>query len=396
MAKVFGDKNGAAGTATAPSASHGAHGGAAAQHAPDAHEGAIAASIGPVENNGRKRKLAPYILGTLALIGAGFGAREYIFSLSHVTSDDAQVDGHITPVLARVGGYVQNVLVNDNQQVKAGDLLVTLDDRDLRSRMAQADADLRALVASVGGDGKVGQAQAQLSAAQAGAAAADASVAQAKANADKAQSDLQRFRALAAKNIISGQQMDAATAASQAAAAQLLAAQRNAEAAREQIASASAGLTAADARVASSRASRDQVALQLSYTHITAPQTGVVAKRSVEVGQLVNPGQPLMTVVPLATVWVTANLKETQVRDVHPGDKVDFSVDAYPGVTFHGIVESISPATGARFSLLPPDNATGNFTKVVQRIPVRIAVTSQDPQRPLRPGMSADVTITTR
>jgi len=189
--------------------------------------------------------------------------------------------------------------------------------------------------------------------------------------------------------------LDAANAAAQAAQAGLLAAQRNADAARQQVISAGAGLTAADARVAASRASRDQMALQLSYTRILAPQTGVVAKRSVEVGQLVSPGQPLMSIVPLSSVWVSANLKETEVRDVHPGDVVDFEVDAYPGHTFHGTVESISPATGARFSLLPPDNATGNFTKVVQRIPVRIAVTAQDPQRPLRPGMSANVTIDT-
>ena len=353
--------------------------------------------VGQVGNgNGRKRKLAPIALGLLALLGAGFGVQHYLFSLHHVTTDDAQVDGHITPVLARVGGYVAEVRVNDNQSVRAGDVLVTLDDRDLRSKLAEADADLAALVATVGGAGRVGQAQAQLSAAQAAAAAADATVAQARANAEKAQSDLERFRSLVAKNIVSGQQMDAANAAAQAAQAQLLAAQGNADAARQQVVSAGAGLTVADAKVAAARAARDQVALQLSYTRILAPQTGIVAKRSVEVGQLVNPGQPLMTVVPMSTVWVTANLKETQVRDVRPGDEVEFSVDAYPGNTFHGTVESISPATGARFSLLPPDNATGNFTKVVQRIPVRITVTSQDPRRPLRPGMSANVTITTK
>src|SRR5512140_2614894 len=253
---------------------------------------------------GRKRRLAPLILGVLALIGVGFGVRHYLFSLHHVTTDDAQVDGHITPVLARVGGYVAEVRVNDNQSVKAGDVLVTLDDRDLRSKLDQADAELRALIASVGGDGRVGQAQAQVSAAQAGAAAADATVAQARANADRAGSDLQRYRALVAKNIISAQQLDAANAAAQAAQAQLLAAERNADAAHQQVISAGAGLTAADARVAASRASRDQIALQLSYATIPAPQTGIVARRSVEVGQLVSPGQPLMSVVPMASVWV--------------------------------------------------------------------------------------------
>jgi len=149
-------------------------------------------------------------------------------------------------------------------------------------------------------------------------------------------------------------------------------------------------------RVAAARATRDQAALQLSYTRITAPANGVVSKKAVELGQLVQPGQPLMTVVPLEDVWVTANLKETETADVTPGDSADITVDAYQGVHFRGHVESLSPATGAKFSLLPPDNATGNFTKVVQRIPVRIHLDSPvDPAHMLRPGMSVVATIKT-
>src|SRR6266702_159298 len=144
------------------------------------------------------------------------------------------------------------------------------------------------------------------------------------------------------------------------------------------------------------RAARDQAALNLSYTRIAAPASGVVSKKTVELGQLVQAGQPLMSVVPLEDVWLTANLKETQVQDVKPGEPVDFTVDAYPGIHFRGHVESLSPATGARFSLLPPDNATGNFTKVVQRVPVRIRPDKPDPAHPLRPGMSVVVTIQTR
>src|SRR2546422_3543920 len=147
----------------------------------------------------------------------------------------------------------------------------------------------------------------------------------------------------------------------------------------------------------SARAARDQAALNLSYTRIIAPAEGVVSKKSAELGQLVQPGQPLMSLVPLGDVWVTANLKETQMVDVTPGDPVDFTVDAYGGRHFSGHVESLSPATGARFSLLPPDNATGNFTKVVQRVPVRIRLDGKnDPTRPLRPGMSVAVTIQTK
>jgi len=212
---------------------------------------------------------------------------------------------------------------------------------------------------------------------------ADAAVAQAQANALKATADLARIEPLAAQNVVSQQQLDAARAAATAAAAQL--------------ASAQAALVGADARVAAARASRDQAALQLSYTRIITPSAGVVSKKAVELGQLVQPGQPLMTVVPLEDVWVTANLKETETADVTPGDSADITVDAYKGQHFCGHVESLSPATGAKFSLLPPDNATGNFTKVVQRIPVRIRLdcTTMNPAHPLRPGMSVVATIKT-
>ncbi len=278
------------------------------------------------------------------------------------------MDGHIIPILPKVGGFVMAVRVDENKQVKAGDTLVVLDDRDYRVRLAQAEADLAVALASVNNRARVGQAEAQ--------------VEQAQANALKAHADLDRLRPLAAQDIVSKQQLDAAEATARAADAGLAAAQ--------------AALVGADARVGAARAARDQAALNLSYTHITAPSGGVVSKKTVEVGQLVQAGQPLMSVVPLEDVWLTANLKETQIADVKPGDAVDFTVDAYPGVHFRGHVESIAPATGARFSLLPPDNATGNFTKVVQRLPVRIRPDQVDPAHPLRPGMSVNVAIATR
>ncbi|HKP75930.1 MAG TPA: HlyD family secretion protein, partial [Longimicrobiaceae bacterium] len=174
-------------------------------------------------------------------------------------------------------------------------------------------------------------------------------------------------------------------------------ARENANAASSQATAAGAGVRVTRSKIESARAARDAAALQLSYAVVTAPMDGVVAKKSVEVGQLVQPGQPVMTVVPLNDVWVTANLKETQTRDLRVGDPVEVEVDAYPGYTFHGQLQSISPATGARFSLLPPDNATGNYTKVVQRIPVRVRFDGrQDPGHPLRPGMSAVVRIKAR
>jgi membrane fusion protein (multidrug efflux system) len=305
-----------------------------------------------------------------ALLGLlGFGAKRWWFARSHVSTDNAQVEGHIIPILPKVGGFVAEVRVRENQAVRAGDTLVVLDDRDFRARLAQTEADLAALLATVSSRTRVGQ--------------AEAAVAQAQANALKARADLARLEPLAAQDIVSKQQLDAVRAAAVAADAQLAAAQ--------------AALVGADARVAASRAARDQAALQLSYTRIVAPSNGVVSKKSVEVGQLVQPGQPLMTVVPLDDIWVVANLKETETADVTPGDPAEITVDAYRGRVFRGHVESLAPATGAKFSLLPPDNATGNFTKVVQRIPVRIRLDApNDSVQPLRPGMSVVATIQTK
>src|SRR5437016_844668 len=295
----------------------------------------------PAKPSGRKRTVF-IIMGVVLLGLVAVGARRWIYSLSHVSTDNAQVDGHIVPILPKVGGYVLEVRTDENRPAKAGDTLVVLDDRDYKAQVAQAQA-----------------------------------------NAEKAHADLERIKPLAEKDIVPKQALDAAEAAARAADAALAAAQ--------------AALLGADARVGAARAARDQAALNLSYTRITAPAEGVVSKKSVEVGQLVQPGQPLMSLVPLGDVWVTANLKETQTADVSPGDPADFTVDAYPGRHFSGHVESLSPATGAKFSLLPPDNATGNFTKVVQRIPVRIRLDGKnDAAHPLRPGMSVNVTITTK
>jgi len=322
----------------------------------------------PVKSGGSKRTIF-IIMGVVLLGLVAVGVRRWIYSLNHVSTDNAQVDGHIIPILPKVGGYVIEVRTDENRSVKAGDTLVVLDDRDYKARLAQADADLAVALAGVSNRARVGQAEAQ--------------VAQAQANAEKAHADLDRIKPLAEKDIVPKQALDAAEATTRAADAALAAAQ--------------AALLGADARVAAARAARDQAALNLSYTRIIAPSEGVVSKKTVEIGQLVQPGQPLMSEVPLSDVWVTANLKETQTAHVTPGDPADFTVDAYGGRHFSGQVESLSPATGAKFSLLPPDNATGNFTKVVQRIPVRIRLAGKnDPVRPLRPGMSVNVTITTK
>jgi len=342
-----------------------------------------------------KRRINPLLIaGTLALLAAIWGVSKYLHARNHVTSDNAQVDGHITPIAPKVQAFVSRVLVEDNQHVKPGDTLVVLDDRDLQVRLAQAEADLANAQASAGTGRTAGMAEAQIQSSRATASGAAASVAAAEAAARKADADLQRYRGLAAKQIIPAQQLDAAQAAADAARANLEAVRRQAAASGSNVAVAAAGLRSAEARLEAARTAVENARIQIGYTVLTSPTEGIIARRKVEPGELVQVGQSLMSVVPLKDLWVTANLKETQLKDVRPGNPVEFSVDAYPGVTFHGKVESVAPATGARFALLPPDNATGNFTKVVQRIPVRIAVDgAQDPAHPLRPGMSVEATI---
>jgi membrane fusion protein (multidrug efflux system) len=342
----------------------------------------------------RRRKPSAALLGALfALVLVAWGLHQYLSTRHRVSTDNAQIEGHVTPVAARIQAFVSEVRVDDNQPVLLGDTLVVLDRRDLEVRLRQAEAELAAAQAGYGKGG--GQAAAQLSASEAQAASMQSSIVAAEAAWRKAQTDLERYKQLAARQIISAQQLDGAQAAFDAAAANLEAVRKSAAASQQQVTAYSAGARAANARLAAAAATVANAQLQLGYAVVTAPANGVVARRAVEVGSLVQPGQTLMSLLPTDTVWITANLKETDIEEVTPGDQAEFTVDAYRGQTFHGHVESISPATGARFALLPPDNATGNFTKVVQRVPVRIAVDHPDPKYPLRPGMSVVVIIKT-
>jgi len=344
----------------------------------------------------KRRRLPLIIVGVLALGLAIWGLNRYLYSRHHVSTDNAQVDGHITLIAPRIAAFVNRILVDDNQHVQSGDTLVVLDDRDLKVKLEEAQAELRAAEAAVGTQGRAGQAQAEFQRSRAEAASVQANVSAAEADYKRAAADVERYRKLAGQKIISAQQLDAAEAAATAAAAKLEAARRQASAAGSQVSASGAAVRSADARLAAAEAAVDNAKLQLSYAYITAPVSGTVAKRNAEPGALVQVGQTLMSIVPDEDVWVTANLKETQLTDVRVGDHAEFTVDAYPGRKFEGRVESLSPATGARFSLLPPDNATGNFTKVVQRVPVRIAVDqAAGSPVPLRPGMSVDVTIET-
>jgi membrane fusion protein, multidrug efflux system len=344
----------------------------------------------------RKKKIVLPIVGLVALFILFWGFQKWNYGRTHQSTDNAQVDGHIVPVLAKVGGYVKTVSVSENDHVNAGQLLVQLNDEDYVVRVQQAQADLAAAEATAGGSGFAGQAQAQVQSAAGQRSALDAQIGAARANANKADADLARARELAAKQIISKQMLDAAQAQADVAHANLLAAQRQALAAGGTVNTAEAGVRVASARTMAARAAAANAQLQLDYTRINAPASGEVSRKQVEVGQLVNPGQPLMSIVADTGVWVTANFKETQLAKIHPGQPVEFSVDAYGGCVAEGKVESVSGATGAKFALLPPDNATGNFTKVVQRVPVRIAVTKPcGGNRPLRPGLSVDVHVDT-
>ena len=311
---------------------------------------------------GPGRKILLSFLALLLLAGIVFGVKTVVFYRHHAETDDAQIEGHIAPVLPKVSGFVTDVLVTDNQRVTAGQVVLRIDDRDLRSKVATAAGAVEN--------------------ARAASAVARANVVAAQTMRRKNAADLERYAALRKKEEISAQQYDAARAASEAAAAQV-------EAAVRQVA-------AAEGQISQKQADLDYAKLQLSYTTVTAPATGVVSRKSVEVGQNVQVGQPLLAIVSDEQPWVIANFKETQLKKMRVGQPAVLEVDAYPGVDFHGKVESIAAATGAKFALLPPDNATGNFTKVVQRVPVKLVFTDPpDPKRPLRAGMSVNAIVST-
>ena len=369
------------------------------------------------------------VIAIIVLLVIGFFAYRYF--TSYESTDDAQVDGHINSVSARISGHVVKLNVQDNQYVAAGTVLVEIDPADyqLAYNRAKADfADAQAAaqaagvnvpITSISTSSQVSATEADVNSARAGIEvalqqfqAARAQLQQAQANDVKAQNDLGRYKQLVTKQEISQQQYDQAVAAAQASSAMVEAARATSDAAQQQVTQAQGKLVQAQANWANARtapkqmqitraraasalaeaqrkkADLDQAQLNLQYTKIIAPVNGIVSNRTVEVGQNVSPGQELMKVINLDDIWVTANFKETQLRDMRAGQHVTIEVDAN-GRKYNGKVDSIAGASGARFSLLPPENATGNYVKVVQRIPVKIILdpgSNNDHQ--LRPGMS--------
>ena len=399
----------------------------------------------------RRHPLAKWAILGAVLLFAVLGYLLWQYESKRESTDDARIDGHIDPISPRVGGHVTAVNVEDNQYVQAGTVLVQIDTRDYQVALQRAEGDLdnaRAAaqaaqtnipIQTTASGSQVSTAQAGVEQAQAASAAAEKDVSaaqarrnaaqagleQAQANYAKAAQDVERYRPLVAKDEISQQQFQAAVTTAEAARGGVDAAQagvaeaeqaiavarshvaqgqagvaqaqanvRAASSGPQQVAVSRAQATAAGARVAQGEAAVEQARLNLQYTTVTAPVSGIIQKKSVELGQNVQPGQPVLAVIPLEDIWVTALFKETQMRYMRPGQRAVISVDAYGGREYDGYVESIAAATGETFSLLPPENASGNYVKVVQRIPVRIRFKGgQDPQHVLRPGMSVAPTV---
>ena len=336
----------------------------------------------------KKRGKAPFILGILLLAGGTYAVRTYIWNRHHETTDDAQIEGNISPVLPRVSGYVDAIRFEDNQHVKKGDTLILLDDRDLKIKVAQAEAALE-------------NAQANVDVVKANIGSAGSTVQTAKSSVDlanvavkKAQEDYNRYDALLKQHAVTQAQFDAMKSALDAALSQLDVAKKQMESAQTLMGAAGEQVKVAQSVVQQRQADLDYAKLQLSYAVITAPMDGQVSKKSVQQGQYVQAGQALFSVVDENSVWVVANFKETQLEKMQAGQTVDVHVDAFGDMPLQGEVASFSGATGAKFSLLPPDNATGNFVKVVQRVPVKILLKSDAATiAKLRPGMSVAVVV---
>jgi membrane fusion protein (multidrug efflux system) len=359
----------------------------------------------PVEQgNGKKRNpIFIIILGILIVGGAWFGISKYIHSLHHEETDDAQVSADIVPVIPHISGYVKKVFINDNQQVKKGDTLLVLDDRDYRIKLEEAEAALATAKSNLStAKAATNAAQANIGISKASVATIDAQIDKAKVELWRANQDYERYSNLIKDHSITQQQYEQALAAKQTAEKQLSVLEGQRKQATEQ-ANAMARQTNATAEqisVANSNIQQRQVdvdaaKLNLSYTVIIAQQDGRVSKVNVQPGQFVQAGQSLFAIVHSSNVWVVANFKETQINKMREGQKVTVTADAFPKHTFQATVSSFSPATGATFALLPPDNATGNFVKVVQRLPVKIEFTdgSDTLVNKLRPGLNVSVDV---
>ncbi len=428
-----------------------------------------------------KRRLLFAVIGVVLLIGAVVGVRYWLNSRHYESTDDAFIEGHATQVSPKVPGYVKKIYITDNQQVRAGDLLVEIDPRDYEAKLSQARAALSAAIArsqaaraslalirvtagagveqasaavesarsgvaqahaaASAAKGHANQLSAAVGTAEANVAQAQAQVVAAEAEAVRARADAVRYQALYKEDVVSRQELERTTAADATAAAQLEAARKRvaaaeaqagearatqgaaadqykqslsqitgteaqvgqavgklseAKSAPQQVAVKQSELETTAAEIEQAEAAVRQAELDLSYTKIYAPEDGRITRKSVELGALLQPGQALFLLVP-AEMWVLANFKETQLNRMRPGQPVKISLDTYPDKIFRGHVDSLQTGTGSRFSLLPPENATGNYVKIVQRLPVKIVFDEQpDPEHLIAPGMSVETAVKVR
>jgi len=338
----------------------------------------------PRKRSRHPKALLAGIAGLVVLIAVIFYYRECI--APYESTDDAFIDGYVTVISPRVPGQVTRLLVTDNQEVKAGDVLVEIDPRDYEASRSQARADLA--VAHSQSD----QSQAQVKVSEARVAQAQAAVAAAAAEAQRADADLQRYQSVESQ-AVSKSALDLAQAQARSADASLEAARSQTKAAEAEVALSKAAVETATAAIQPAEAKLQQAELNLSYTKIIAPLDARVTARTVQTGNYVQPGQALLALVP-KNVWVVANFKETQLTCMHAGQPVELTMDAYPNRKFKGKVDSLQAGTGARFSLLPPENAVGNYIKVVQRMPVKIVFDEPLPaDLDIAPGMSVVPTV---
>ena len=333
------------------------------------------------------RTIRLVLVGVGLAVGGYFALHYILYALHHETTDNAQLASDIYQITPQVSGRIEKSYVSDYQEVEAGDTLYTIETRDYALRIASAEAALRTAEANV----EVARRNSGTS--STGLDVNNANIASAKANYDKAQQDLERAQNLVNDDVITRASFDAIQAAARGAEAQYNAAQAQYRVTQAQVGSSGGQITAAQAQVALRQAELDNAKLTYSYTTILAPAAGRLSENHMQAGQYVQAGQPLTSLVG-KDVWVMANFKETQLKGIHQDQLVSFTVDAYPDTEFRGKVVSVSPATGAEFSLLPPDNATGNFVKVVQRVPVKIALAdSVPPGFHLESGMNVEVSV---
>jgi len=357
----------------------------------------------PVPEPKKSSKVFFIILIVMLLLGAWFGISKYTYAQHHEETDDAQIEADIIPVIPRVSGYVKQIRVNDNQFVHKGDTLIVIDDRDLKMKLLEAEAALSTAKSNVDASRANTQAaRSGIATSQAGVYTINAQIEAAKVNLTRATQDYDRYANLIKDHSITLQQFEQAQAAKELAEKQLLILQQQKKQASSQtgVVSSQSTATAQTIEVAQSIVKQKEVdvenaKLNLSYSVITAPEDGKVSKVNVEEGQLLQAGQSTFNIVHNSNIWVVANFKETQYRKMVIGQKVIVHADAFPGHDFEATLSSFSPATGAKFALLPPDNASGNFVKVVQRLPVKIEFTNPADSllTRLRPGMNVNVDV---